>query len=82
MLQLRHEAGRNAGTEGDGYTPIPFDLPEALACEKGQVDGTLRALIGANLIELDGGGGFRIPDLSSFDRKLRYLELSDRFAEE
>lgn len=79
MLQLRHEAERNAGTGGDGYTPIPFDLPDALASEKGQIDATLRALVVANLIELDGGGGFRIPDLESYDRKLRYLELSDRF---
>ena len=79
MLQLRHEADRNAGTEGDGYTPIPFDLPAALASEKGRVDQALRGLVGANLIELDGGGGFRIPDLAAYDRKLRYLELSDRF---
>ncbi len=79
MLQLRHEAERNAGTEGDGYTPIPYDLPQALATEKGKVDTCLRQLVATNLIELDGGGGFRIPDLASFDRKLRYLELADRF---
>jgi CRP-like cAMP-binding protein len=79
MLQLRHEAERNAGTSGDGYTPIPYDLPQALATEKGRVDGCLRGLVAANLIELDGGGGFRIPDLASYDRKLRYLELADRF---
>lgn len=79
MLQLRHEAERNAGTDGDGYTPIPYDLPQALATEKGTVDATLRGLVAANLIELDGGGGFRIPDIASYDRKLRYLELADRF---
>jgi hypothetical protein len=79
MLQLRHEAERNAGTEGDGYNPIPFDLPEALASEKGHIDAALRGLVAANLIELDGGGGFRIPDIAAYDRKLRYLELADRF---
>ena len=36
-------------------------------------------LIRETLIETDGSGGFQIPDIEAFDRKLSYLELRDRF---
>lgn len=79
MLQLRHESERDGGLGGDSYTAIPFDLPDALASERGRIDQVLRALAAESLIELDGGGRYRIPDIRAFDRRLTYLELRDRF---
>ena len=81
MLQLRHEVERNGGMEGDVFVAIPYDLPETLATERGNIDGGLRDLIGQGLIETDGAGRFKITDLTAFDRKLTFLELADRFSE-
>ncbi|MCB9521272.1 MAG: Crp/Fnr family transcriptional regulator [Myxococcales bacterium] len=79
MLQLRHEAERAGGLDGAAFVPIPYDLPEAVALERGAVDAVLRSLATDGLLELDTGGRFRVTDPAGFDRKLRYLELHDRF---
>lgn len=81
MLQLRWETERDGGLGGDSFTAIPYDLPEAIGAEKGNVDRALRGLVADSLIELDGGGRYRIPDIAAFDRRLSYLELRDRFEE-
>lgn len=79
MHQLRYEAERDGALDGGGFTSIPYDLPDALATERGRVDAALLELASESLIELDGAGRFRILDLGAFDRKLTYLELRDRF---
>ena len=79
MLQLRHEAERAGALDGAAFVPIPYDLPEALATEAAVVDSGLRALAADGLLELDAGGRFRLAAADAFDRKLRYLELRDRF---
>ncbi len=79
MLQLRHEAVRFGAISGRAFAPLPFDLPEVLACEKGQIDAAIRRLHAEQLIEIDGQGQFTIKDLSAWDRMLAWLELDDRY---
>ncbi len=79
MGQLRKEAEVNGALEGGAYAPIPFDLPDVVCLEKGVVDKILRELLSTGLIEIDGGGRFRVLDKAGFDRLLTYHELSDRF---
>ncbi len=81
LLQLRFEAERNGGLEGDVYVQIPFDLPDVIGAERAQVDAILREIIAAGLIESDGAGRFRVPDLAAYDRRLTYLELHSRMGE-
>jgi CRP/FNR family cyclic AMP-dependent transcriptional regulator len=79
MLQLRYEVMR-AGDAGRGaFVPIPYDLHEVLAAERGTVLHLLDKLVHEGLVEVDGNGHFRIPDQAGYDRKLTYLELRDRF---
>ena len=79
MLQLRYEVFRVSPSARSGYVPIPFDLPQVLGIERGALMTQMERLIRETLIETDGSGGFQIPDLEAFDRKLSYLELKDRF---
>jgi CRP-like cAMP-binding protein len=79
MLQLRYEVFRVSPSARSGYVPIPFDLPQVLGIERGALVTNMEALIRESLIETDGTGGFQIPDIEAFDRKLSYLELRDRF---
>lgn len=79
MMQLRYEVFRVAQSARSGYVPIPFDLPHVLGIERGALVTQMEKLIREALIETDGTGGFQIPDLEAFDRKLSYLELRDRF---
>ena len=78
MLQLHFEAVRHGGSQGEAFAPIPFDLPDVLAAERGVIDACLREIVAAGLIEFDGNGRFRITDRKAFDRRLSYHELSDR----
>lgn len=78
MLQLRQESERDAHEDGPVFSPIPYDLPDALGLEKRVVDGCLRELVTDSLVEADGAGRFRIVDQAAFDRRLRYIELEGR----
>lgn len=78
-LQLRREAQRLGALAGDVWVPVPFDLPDVLATEKGAVRTTLRTLADAGVIEFDQQGRFRVVDRVGFDRRLAWLELQDRF---
>lgn len=79
MLQLHHEAVRAHALGGETFAPLPYDLPEVLACERGPVRETIRGLQRDGYIELDNGGRFRIVDREGYERRLSYLELRDRF---
>jgi CRP/FNR family transcriptional regulator len=78
LLQLRYELARQAIAPG-GWCSLPFDLADVLALEPGVVNTHLRAIGDAGLIEVDGGGRFRVVDAAAYDRRLAYLELSSRF---
>lgn len=78
LLQLRAEAERAGAMEGDVFVTLPYDLPDMLAAERGRVDQALASLVKDRLIESDGAGRFRIPDVAAFDRRLTYIELRDR----
>ena len=78
-LQLRREAQRLGALAGDVWVPLPFDLPDVLATEKGAVRSALRSLADAGVVEFDSQGRFRVIDRVGFDRRLAWLELQDRF---
>jgi CRP/FNR family transcriptional regulator len=59
--------------------PVPFDLPEVLAVERGAVDSLIRRLLEERHIKIAADGTFKIVDRSAIDRYLTYLELHDRF---
>ncbi len=79
MLQLLHEVARAGDYGKSGFIPLPFDLPEVIAAERGLVVKALDALVAFGVIDIDGGGGsFQIPDRAAFERYLGYLELKSR----
>ena len=79
MFQLRAEALRRGAMRRRAWAPIPWDLPEVLATERGTVRACVRRLADDGLIAIDPNGQFSILDLAGFDRLLSYLELEDRF---
>ena len=79
MYQLRSEALRRGALRRRAWAPVPWDLPEVLATERGAVRLSVRKLADDGLIALDPNGQFTIVDLAGFDRMLRFLELQDRF---
>ena len=79
MLQLRVEALRRGAVRKRAWAPIPFDLPEVLATERGTVRACIKKLSEDGLIYLDANGQFSIADLIGYDRLLSFLELRDRF---
>lgn len=78
LLQLRYELVRQTIAQG-GWCAVPFDIADVLGLEPGVVNNQLRDVANAGLIELDGGGRFRVVDNPAFDRRLAYLELRARF---
>lgn len=79
MLQLRAEALRRGAIRKRAWAPVPYDLPEVLATERGAVRACIRKLSDDGLIAVDPNGQFTITDLIGFDRMLSWLELNDRF---
>jgi CRP-like cAMP-binding protein len=78
MLQLQHEVSRAGDYGHDGFIPLPFDLPEIIAAERGLIVKALDALVAFGVIDIDGAGCFQISDRMAFDRYLAYLELKCR----
>lgn len=78
MLQLQHEVTRAGDYGQGGFIPLPFDLPEVIAAERGLVVKALDALVAFGVVDIDGGGSFQIPDRTAFERYLTYLELKCR----
>lgn len=79
MFQMRAEALRRGALRRRAWAPVPWDLPEVLATERGTVRASVRRLAQDGLIAIDPNGQFSIIDLVGFDRLLSYLELQDRF---
>jgi CRP/FNR family cyclic AMP-dependent transcriptional regulator len=79
LYQLRHEAARAGGLAGGIWVDVPWDLPQALHLEGGTLRVVLDRLSERALIEIDANGRFRVVDLAAYDRRLAYLELSDRY---
>ena len=79
MFQLHTEALRRGALRRRAWAPVPWDLPEVLATERGTVRACVRRLADDGLIAIDPNGQFSIIDLVGFDRLLSYLELQDRF---
>lgn len=82
MFQLRAEALRRGALRRRAWAPVPWDLPEVLATERGTVRAAVRRLADDGLIAIDPNGQFSIIDLVGFDRMLSYLELQDRFEQD
>lgn len=82
MFQLRAEALRRGALRRRAWAPVPWDLPEVLATERGTVRAAVRRLADDGLIAIDSNGQFSIIDLVGFDRMLSYLELQDRFEQD
>lgn len=77
MHQLLAEADR-AGSAND--VPIPYDLPDVLALERGALDEMMRVLMRERLLAAgEKPSTFTIADRSGFQRYLAFLELRDRF---
>lgn len=79
MLQLRQEMQRSGAPGESAFLPLPWDLPMVLCMERGLLLQVMDQLAAQALVELDGNGNFRIPDIRAWDRRLAYLELRDRF---
>lgn len=78
LAQLRHEASRQ-GVEPGSFVNLPLDLHELCGLEAKTVRRLLSALRDEGELDFDDAGGFRFTDMAAVERRLAFLELSDRF---
>lgn len=77
MLQLRWELTRS---EGELSPHLPADLAESLGIDPPELKQLLAKLVEKNLVQLEPGDRFSVPDRSEFEQYLGYLELKERYA--